>query len=227
MREVLIQKIEESINGNTKPFLREQDIQMKIINNLKDSEIDIDNIFFEYNIKTNLLENYNYPWVRDKNIFIDIVVEINKKFYPIEIKYKTIKQQFNQNIFGENGLLISTEKHGASNLGCYDLWKDAKRLEVINNRFKNVEKGIILFVTNDKSYKLLPLNHNVGYANFSIHDGRNIEAGSNLYWNRELLIAATRPSFILNSNYYIKWNDLNTENWNKIDNFIKHFYFIL
>jgi hypothetical protein len=227
MREILIQKITESINGSKKPFLREQDIQMKIINDLKNSQIEIDNIFFEYNIKTNLLENLNYPWVKDKNVFIDIVIEIKSKFYPIEIKYKTIKQEFNQNIFGENDLLISTEKHGASNLGCYDLWKDVKRLEVIKERFVNVQNGIILFVTNDESYKRLPLNNNVGYANFSIHEGRNIVAGTVLFWNGELAIAESRPPFILNNNYFINWKELNTEHWNKLDNSIKHFYFIL
>lgn len=227
MRQILIQKIEESINGSTKPFLREQDIQIKIINDLKNSEIEIDNIFFEYNIKTNLLENYNYPWVRDKNIFIDIVVEIKNKFYPIEIKYKTIKQQFNQNIFGENGLLISTEKHGASNLGCYDLWKDVKRLEIIKERFENAEKGIILFVTNEKSYKRLPLNNNAGYSNFSIHEGRNVIERTNLFWNGELAIAESRPQFILSNSYSINWKELNTEHWNKLHNSIKHFYFLI
>lgn len=227
MREILIKKIEESINSSTRPFLREQDIQMKIINDLNNSDIEIDNIFFEYNIKTILLNNHDYPWVKDKNIFIDIVVEIKGKFYPIEIKYKTIKQEFGQNIFGENGLLISTEKHGASNLGCYDLWKDVKRLEVIKDRFVNVQKGIILFVTNDESYKRLPKKDEVGYAKFSIYEGRDIVARTDLFWNGELAIAESRPSFTLNDNYLIKWNELNTQRWNKRNDSIKHFYFTL
>lgn len=227
MRENLIKAIEESINNSEKPFLREQDIQMKIIKRLNESTIGIDNIFFEYNIKTNLLEDQDYPWINDKNVFIDIVVEINGKFYPIEIKYKTIKQVFYQNIFGEKGLLISTEKHGASNLGCYDLWKDVKRLEIIKERFENVEKGIILFVTNEVTYMKLPLNNNVGYANFSIHEGRVVNAGSHLFWNGDLAIAVSRPSFLINNNYLIKWKNLDTSNWNKVNNEIKHSYFIL
>ncbi len=227
MRESLIKVIGESINNSAKPFLREQDIQMKIIKGLNESTIGIDNIFFEYNIKTNLLDDLDYPWKNDKNVFIDIVVEIQGKFYPVEIKYKTIKQVFNQNIFGEKGLLISTEKHGASNLGCYDLWKDVKRLEIIRERFKNVEKGIILFVTNDESYMRLPLNNNVGYANFSIHEGRVINSRSHLFWNGDLAIAVSRPTFVIDDNYLIKWKNLDTNNWNKLDNTIKHFYFVL
>lgn len=228
MREILIEQIEKSINNSHNPFLREQDIQMKIINHfLNQNDILIDNIYFEYNIKTDLLENNNYPWINDKNVYVDIVVEIVGKFYPIEIKYKTIKQLFNKSIFGENGLLISTEKHGASNLGCYDLWKDVKRLEILKERFINVEKGIILFVTNDNSYKRLPLNNNVGYANFSIHDNRNVHAGSHLFWNNDLVIALTRPPFTINGDYLINWKDLNTQNWNKTNQNIKHFYFIL
>lgn len=227
MRQTLIEIIEESINSSSRPFFREQDIQLKIINDLNKCDIAIDNIFFEYNIKTSLLENMNYPWNKDKNIFIDVVIEIHGKFYPIEIKYKTIKQTFNQNIFGENGLLISTEKHGASNLGCYDLWKDVKRLEIINKRFEKVEKGIILFVTNDQSYMRLPLNNNVGYANFSIHEGRNIYAESHLFWNGDLAIAESRPSFEINNHYLITWKNIDTKNWKKVDNSIKHFYFIL
>jgi hypothetical protein len=227
MRNRIIEVIEKSINSSSRPFLREQDIQIKIINDLQKEIIEIDNVFFEYNIRTELLLDFNYPWITDMNLYVDIVVEIKNVYYPIEIKYKTIKQEFNLNIFGENGLLVATLKHGASNLGCYDLWKDVKRLEILKERFQNVEKGIILFVTNDSGYRRLPLNMNAGYAQFSIHDGRLVNLGDVLNWNGELAIAQGRPLILMNNNYLISWKVLNTINWNKVNNNIKHFYFIL
>jgi hypothetical protein len=227
MRNRIIEVIEKSINSSSRPFLREQDLQIKIINDLKKEIKEIENIFFEYNIKTDLLSDFNYPWIKDKNVYVDIVVEISNKFFPIEIKYKTISEEFTLKVFGEDGLLVSTLKHGASNLGCYDLWKDVKRLEILKERFQNVEQGIILFVTNDSGYKRLPKNINVGYAQFSINEGRLINNGSTLNWNGELKTAPGRPKLSFKERYRINWKDLDTINWNKVNNNIKHFYFIL
>lgn len=225
MREQIKEQIINALNGNKKPFFREQDIQIYLIEYLKNNpNCDYDNIHFEYHLKTDFFEEY--LWKKDKNIYIDIVLEKDKKFYPIEIKYKTIKQEFSSNIFGEENLTMNTEFHGAGNIGCYDLWKDVKRLEIIKNRFTNVQKGIILFVTNDKSYTEKPKNKNTGYEQFSLAEDKQVLPEQTLEWNKKLKISEHRPQITFKDSYIIKWKELNCNEWNKMDE-VKHYYFIL
>ncbi|MNT24500.1 hypothetical protein D3C72_1599760 [compost metagenome] len=134
-------------------------------------------------------------------------MEKASKFYPIEIKYKTSTQQLPHLIFGQN-VNVLLGKHGAQSIGCYAFWKDIKRIEFFQETFPFVESGIALFVSNDMSYQNAPLKPNVGYAPFSIHEGRNINAGTLLNWNGNLAIANNRPGFTVNNNYIINWTEM-------------------
>lgn len=225
MREQIIKQIVNALDENKKPFFREQDIQICLIEYFKKkSSCDYDNIYFEYHLKTDSFQGY--LWENDKNIYIDIVIEKDNKFYPIEIKYKTIKQEFLSNIFGEENLSMSTEFHGAGSIGCYDLWKDVKRLEIVKDKFKNVQKGIILFVTNDKSYTVKPKNKNTGYEQFSLAEDKQVSLDQTLQWNKKLKISENRPQITFKDSYKIKWNELNCKEWGKKDD-VQHYYFIL
>ena len=82
----------------------------------------------------------------------------------------------------------------------------------IDNR-KNFSKhlkpnSLALFVSNDITYQIAPGNANVGYAQFSIHQGRVIPINSALNWNGNLAIAHGRPPIITNYAYTINWNPL-------------------
>jgi len=138
------------------------------------------------------------------NIYIDIVLEKDGAFYPIEIKYKTEAQVLPFLIFGQN-VNVTLGQHGAQNIGCYDFWKDVKRIELFEQAFAHVQRGIVLFLSNDLTYQRAPLNPNVGYAPFSIHQGRVIPINSFLNWNRSLAIANTRPGLTTNHAYNINW----------------------
>jgi hypothetical protein len=224
MRNTIIEAIKKAFDENKRVFYREQDIQIFLIEYFNKMEI-FNNVFFEYHIKTDFLDSYQ--WEKDKNLYIDIVLQKNEKFYPIEIKYKTIKQEFITNIFGQKGIKMATEFQGAINLGCYDLWKDVKRLEIIQKKFKNVQQGIILFVTNDKSYVENPKNDQTGYYQFSIAENKQVFENQTLDWNKDLKIAENRGAITFDNSYTINWNELNCENWEKTKKNIKHFYFIL
>jgi hypothetical protein len=164
-----------------------------------------DNVYLEYHIPSNSI--VNYPWKDSNNIYIDIVIVSGNKYYPVEIKYKTISQTVPLKLFGTPSLVILSH-HGAQNIGCYDFWKDIKRLELFEENFENVEQGIMLFVTNDSSYLQPPRNNEVGYAQFSIEESREIESGTNLDWNGALSISVNRPPITIKHSYLLKWKDL-------------------
>lgn len=206
MREQIRQHIITALEQRDTFFLREIDIQIYLANYFVNTN-EYDNVFLEYHIPSNLI--LNYPW--SDNIYIDIVLEKDNLYYPIEIKYKTTSQLLPLNIFGSN-LNVSLGQQGASNIGCYDFWKDVKRIELFQQTFNNVEKGFVLFVSNDFTYKTPPNNPNIGYAQFSIHQDRIISENSFLNWNGTLKIAEGRPPITTNYDYIINWEQLPLEN---------------
>ena len=207
MRNQIIQQIITALGLRNTFFLRELDIQIYLTNYFKNLKVNnnlfYDNVFVEYHIPSNLIPNY--PW--GENIYIDIVLEKNGLYYPIEIKFKTQRQQLPLLVFGNNGN-VTLEYHGAKNIGCYDFWKDVKRTELFEQTFNNVKRGIVLFVSNDITYQIAPGNVNVGYAQFSIHQGRVIPINSALNWNGNLAVSNGRPSITTNYSYAINWSPL-------------------
>lgn len=207
MRQQILDQIVLALEIRNINFIREQDIQLYLADHFRRSKI-FNNVFIEYHIPRKLISNYE--WSDINNIYIDIVLEKDNLFYPIEIKYKTEEQILPLSIFGQN-INIKLKRQGANNIGCYDFWKDIKRLELLEQTFTNVKRGIVLFVTNDVKYLKLPSNKNVGYAQFSINQGREIANNSCLKWNGDLSIANKRPGFTLNNDYSINWNKMNIQ----------------
>ena len=97
-------QIEEFLSKNTKLFYNERDLQVNLALFLK-SKGYYNNVFLEYSLPTKEL----YP---DSNssadVRIDIVVEENGKYIPIELKYKTEKEEGKLNRFGEECSNIRT-----------------------------------------------------------------------------------------------------------------------
>lgn len=201
MRNQILQQITIALSQRNEFFIREEDIQLYLANHFLNSHL-FDRVFIEYHVPRNLV--INYPWSDINNIYIDIVIEKDGRFYPIEIKYKTVAQILPYPVFGHN-VNVLLGHHGAQNIGCYDFWKDVKRIEYFEESFDNVERGILLFVSNDPSYQNAPLNPNVGYAPFSIHNGRQVPTNTFLNWNGNLAVANGRPGITNNYAYSINW----------------------
>ncbi len=127
MKEKIIEQIKQALEERKKIFLNEKDIQLHLAQKFLESK-EYDNVFMEYPVSKDLLKN-DYPWFNKDNIYIDIVLEKENSFYPIEIKYKTKKQKLKDTIFGEEEIKIELKKQGAQNIGRYDFWKDVKRIE--------------------------------------------------------------------------------------------------
>jgi hypothetical protein len=202
MRNQILQQIITALGLRNSFFLREIDIQIYLTNYFINTNL-FDNVFVEYHIPSNLIPNY--PW--GDNIYIDIVLEKDGLYYPIEIKFKTQAQVLPLLVFGDN-INVSLGQHGAGNIGCYDFWKDVKRIELFEQTFNNVNRGVVLFVSNDITYQNAPGNPNVGYAQFSIHQGRVIPINSVLNWNGNLAVANGRPPITTNYAYAINWSPL-------------------
>lgn len=205
MREDVIRIVRNAIENRTQFYTREQEIQIHIAKELEGSGL-FDYVYLEYHIPSQSIENY--PWLDANNIYIDIVVKRNGRFLPIEIKFKTKAQQILTNVFGTD-LPIVLGQHGAQNIGCYDFWKDVKRLEIFENQFENVDQGVMLFVSNDESYMQYPRNEYVGYFQFSIHQDKSVVPGELLSWNGDLNVAIGRPPISISRGLVINWVELN------------------
>ena len=220
MRQQIVQQIKKALEQRNGFFIREEDIQLYLANYLINTKL-FDRVYIEYHIPSDLIGKY--PWKDKKNIYVDIVVKYEDHFYPIEIKYKTVTQEVPDSfVFGEKAKTVLLGQHGAQNIGCYDFWKDVKRVELFDETFSKCERGIVLFVSNDETYRKEPLNSVAGYANFSIHEGRSIPANSTLDWNKrdgeDLAVAKVRPPLTITYEYVINWTPM------QID---KHYYILV
>jgi hypothetical protein len=200
--------IEQEMLNRTFYFTREQDIQIALAHMFESSRA-FDRVIVEQHIPAGMIPNY--PWTDANNIYIDLVIQRDGFYYPIEIKFKTKSQQIPLSVLG-NDELITLGHHGAQNIGCYDFWKDVKRLELYDASFPRVQQGIMLFVTNDETYLQPPLNMNAGYAQFSIHEGKAAAQHETLDWNAPLNIALNRPPIQLNRGYHLSWRPLQLQN---------------
>lgn len=132
-------------------------------------------------------DKYTKIWGTEKPYF-DIVIEQKdpNKFIVIELKYKLKKieiqsasvsyQRFGKEKPEGTDVQLVTDQ-SASNEGRYDFWKDVKRLEVLNESFKeNVVGGIAILVTNDGNY--LTTKEHCKYTKFGLTE----EKTGFLFW---------------------------------------------
>jgi len=81
-----------------------------------------------------------------------------------------------------------------------------------------VQRGIGVFVTNDGSYKEGP-RESAGYANFSLHECREISAGQSLKWNRKKKFKSKLKNIQIQNACKISWHDM--------DNLPNHMFCII
>ena len=195
-------------------FFNERDLQVNLalyLSNLKDKDY---KVHLEYHIPTSELNNY--PWT-ENNISIDLVVEKNGEYVPVELKYKTcsLPEGSKINRFGEPMCAKSIVKNqSAQDLGRYGFWKDVKRLELLKKKYeKKIAGGIVLFVTNDKSYTIQPQKESVGYYNFRMLDAQPISG--TLKWKVQGKDCETKDQpyvdIALEKIYTPQWNHYSSE----------------
>lgn len=189
-----------------KIFTSEADLQLELAGTIKDE-------YKDANVRLEYCPDFN------SKMHIDILVIIDGKWIPIELKYKTKKFYYKDN----DGCIYFLKEQSAHDCGCYDYIKDVKRIETIKENKEEFEKGYTIFITNDELYKNGPRNDNVSYAQFSLVDKREISAKDKLMWKRNKSVDTERKnSIILNNSHRFKWETFSTINEDEIKNLDKY-----
>ncbi|MCQ2960208.1 MAG: hypothetical protein MJ198_08485 [Bacteroidales bacterium] len=200
----IITDIQSFLENNNELLFNERDLQMHLASHLRETKF-YDDVDVEYYVPHE--ELVNYVW--ESELKLDIVVKKNSKYYPIELKYKTktVKEaseilRFDESIQKSKPIL---KNQGAQDLGMYDFWKDVRRVELVKKRFKNVESGVSVFVTNDKAYLNKTKESSNNYQ-FDMSEGKHLN--SRHWQNSNSTCARTHRDFDLDSNYTINWNNV-------------------
>lgn len=150
---------------------------------------------------------YDAQW---RTIYIDILVVVDGKKYPIELKYKTHKIE-SDDLYEDTGIPIKDilKSQAAHDVDSYDCWKDISRIEkLIDSGFAH--SGVFICIANDKYYWNGNCGENtLGYA-FRMNPG--IKRGGEYNWNLanctipEKLLK-TRPNLYIKNDYEFVWQD--------------------
>ena len=152
-----------------------------------------------------------YKGEKDKNSYTDIVVRLNGKNFPIELKYKTVKGSYAD--FGNEVVELMT--HSAVDLGCYAYLKDINRIEYLAKNDPDFERGFAIILTNEPLYFKDTGRRSI-YEAFKIYDGKVVTEC--LDWDRsnydlEKLPSwlKSHPAFELTGSYEMNWRDYGSE----------------
>lgn len=212
----------------------QKDLQKKdIIHILK--ELSIDRPIFcseadfqlelAYRIKNYLKRNDNdvtvlleyYQQYADKSMYIDILVIIGDKWYPIELKYKTKSNTDASNYlkYDDKGIEFPLKNHVAQNINCYSYLLDVHRIEEVKNNIGiKFKRGFAIMLTNDDCYWKGPRKdsnsnkYNCHYNNFIIAEDKKIPIGK-LEWDEGIGNKTKNkyPSFTIVHNHDKFWID--------------------
>ena len=170
---------------------------------------------FKFALALIIQEEYSEAKVRleycptfDFSMHIDILVIINNRWIPIELKYKTkgCKKIVDNETF-------NLKNHGAKDVNCYLYLKDIQRIEKIRDNVPAFREGYAIFITNELGYTKKPLKQDCVYKEFSLENG-TIKKGI-LSWS-DNTGAGTKKDLeepiILKNQYKINWKE-----YSKID----------
>jgi hypothetical protein len=213
MRDNIINVINKSLIAHKDYFLQEIELQVFLFNELKRG-FPKATVYLEYPI----ISSNNSTQGKESVGYIDLVVKSDDLFFPIELKFKTKNQVIATNYFG-NKIPYTLKDQTAYNLSCYGFWADIARMEGLSKILPSkVQRGIGVFVTNDGSYKEGP-RESAGYANFSLHECREISAGQSLKWNRKKKFKSKLKNIQIQNACKISWHDM--------DNLPNHMFCII
>ena len=168
---------------------------------------------FKFALALIIQEEYSEAKVRLEynsigGMHIDILVILNDKYIPIELKYKTktLEAEFENERY-------YLKKDGAYPRGRYMYLNDIKRIENFIAIVKEAKEGYAIFLTNDNNYCENKLEDNAIDFEFSLENG-TIKKGI-LSWS-DNTGAGTKKDLeepiILKNQYKINWKE-----YSKID----------
>lgn len=217
--------VEQFLSGEGVLFSNESDLQLRLSCYLKHLG-HYDRVEVEYYVpfkelqllnpslkpaKNPVKNPVNFPW--DSDLYIDIVVEKDGQFVPIELKYPTkdIKGSFSRFGVAVTAKVPMLKNQGAQDIVRYNYWKDVRRIEALHGAYPDtIDGGLAVMVTNDPSYRTSPTSNSFGYSRFSIKDGRVVTQPQdrNMAWQNNVKVAATHPKFEIDNSYVIQWQQM-------------------
>lgn len=129
---------------------------------------------------------YPHYQTSDHTIYLDILVILEQKIYPIELKYKTASLSPNPCLI--NGESYQLKHQGARNSNLHHFLHDIERLEFLSKQ-PNFGTGFTVWLTNDPIYWQKPQHQNAIFAKHSLHDGSSIPSPSNLKSNHSYTVS--------------------------------------
>lgn len=198
------------LESNNELLFNERDFQMHLATWLRNSANNYDDVDVEYYVPWQELDGY----IWESELRLDIVVKKNGEYCPVELKYKTknIERQITR--FDEllNKKITVMKNQGAQNLGMYDFWKDIHRIELVRKRFKRVNGGLAVFVTNDVLYTKESKSSSNNYLFGMVGEVTRLKQK---HWrNPESTCAKTHPNFDVEQSYDITWHSRDIDNVN-------------
>ena len=224
----VLNDIHDFLNQNDKVFANKRDLQMNLavyLKCMKHYDVEV-----EYHVPSGIIDTLlpqslpmrigYYPWLQSSSskpqeMHVDLVVGNGEEYVPVELKYKKKELKGNVRLFwqdlGKGVLLKGDAKH---DFGRYGFWKEVRRMELLVESFVNVKNGIVLFVTNDESYKTASLaGTNSEYL--AMGDGTDTyHKATNCCWPFNPLMTNTYkfcPNFLLEDEHDVNWHDYTFE----------------
>jgi hypothetical protein len=139
----------------------------------------------------------------DPPMYIDILVISGNRWYPIELKYKTLR--FKGTVQEER---YELKNQGAQDTGRYDVLKDVQRLEGLIRSDSEYEYGFVILLTNDQGYWSRTRNENTNDADFRISD--TLTKTGQLVWAEKAsdgTKAGREDPISLNGSYRLEWSN--------------------
>ena len=124
---------------------------------------------------------------------IDIIIEKEGWYYPIELKYKT-KAFSCPGLFGTT---CSLKNQHARDLGRYDYWKDVRRIEDLKIALNKIKEGYAIILTNDSEYWTATTA--TIDRDFKLHTGMNVQ---DVFWHNIPQKAKNDPDYVAGRTTY-------------------------
>lgn len=183
-------KLIAELSNKRKIFVSESDFQLELAWLIKE-------------LYPNAVVRMEYCPQFDAAMHIDILVIVDGKWIPIELKYKTKGcQKF------VDGEFYHLKTHSAKDVNCYAYLKDIQRIETIKENAPAFQEGYAILITNELSYTKAPASKDVNYYAFSIHEGA-IKSGT-MDWSEKTGDGTKgrdcRCPIVFNGKYEMKWS---------------------
>lgn len=185
-----IKRVIEHLKSRRRIFVSEADFQLELGWSIKE-------LYPDSKVRMEYCPEF------DRKMYIDILVVLDGRWIPIELKYKT--KFYEKTVDGDKYYL---KNHGAKDVNCYLYLYDMQRIEMIKEYATEFIEGYTIFLTNELSYTKPPMKKDCVYRDFSLEHG--IVKTGEMKWADNTGAGTMRSienPIILKNEYEIDWKE--------------------